>query len=81
MFLVSCTPILAILALTGLEDYLVSMMINGADKSNFVIIRIDLENNMTCWPDSESGTNDKKVGILQNYHVGKQHTRATPVEE
>ena len=56
-------------------------MLDGSYNSHFRTIKNGLENKMTCGSDSYSKTKDKTVGILNNYHMGKQHTQVTPVKE
>ena len=51
------------------------------DNGLFGTIKTDLDNKMTCGLYSYPKTKYKTVGILNNYHVGKQLTRATIMKE
>ena len=51
------------------------------DNGRFMDIKTDQENKMTCGLDSYPTTKEKTVGLLKNYHVSKQQTRATQMKE
>ena len=53
----------------------------GVDNSHFGTIKTNLENNMACGSDIYPKTNDKTVGLLNNYHVSKQLALTTQVKE
>ena len=56
-------------------------MLDGADNSRFWTIKTNIENKMTCGPDSSPKTKEKTVVLINNYHLSKQLTRVIPVKE
>ena len=55
-------------------------MLDGSHNGCYGNINTDIENKITCGSDSYPKTKDDNVGILNNYHVGKQHIRDTSLK-
>ena len=57
------------------------LMLDGAEKSIFMIIKTKIDNKMTCGSDGYQRTKDETKRILNKYQAGKNHTWYTPVKE
>ena len=63
------------------EEYLVCLILNGADNRCFGTIKTDLDNNMTCGSDSYPKSKYDTVVLLNSYHMSKQLKWATPLKD
>ena len=66
------------------EECLAIIVLYGADNGRFGVINTNLDKKINCGSHgshSYSITKDKTMGLLNNYHVGKKHTRYVLVKE